>query len=242
MPVAASIDRKEVAQFSSHAEDWWNPKGALRPLHKLNPARLQYIRDQCLTHFGRDTLKGLSVLDIGCGGGLLCEPLARLGASVTGLDASAEAIKAARVHAARSKLNISYVDGSAEEQAKAGKQKYDVITLLEIVEHVADIGSLLRAAAKLLKPNGLLILSTVNRTPKSFLFGIVAAEYVLRWVPRGTHDWRKFLKPSELAAHLRDAGMGIADITGMDYDPFNDIFRLRPGEVAVNYLMSATRG
>jgi 2-polyprenyl-6-hydroxyphenyl methylase/3-demethylubiquinone-9 3-methyltransferase len=240
----SSIDPAEIARFSSHASDWWNPDGALRPLHKLNPARLEYIRNRVCGHFGRDlanrdSLKGLSVLDVGCGGGLLCEPMARMGAVVTGLDASAEAIEAARAHAAQSGLGINYVCGSAEEMAAS--PLYDVITALEIVEHVADIGSLLRAVAALLKPEGIVLLSTVNRTPKSFLLGIVAAEYVLNWVPRGTHDWRKFIKPSELDAHLRAAGLETVDITGMAYDVLNDSFHLQEGRAAVNYLMAATR-
>jgi 2-polyprenyl-6-hydroxyphenyl methylase/3-demethylubiquinone-9 3-methyltransferase len=238
MPQSASIDKAEIAQFSAHAGDWWNPHGALRPLHKLNPPRLEYIRDRALSRFGR--VKGLSVLDIGCGGGLLCEPLARLGAGVTGLDASAEAIEAARAHARQSKLAVDYICGSAEDLARK-RERFDVITALEIVEHAADIDSLLQSAARLLKPDGLLILSTVNRTAKSFMLGIVAAEYILKWVPRGTHDWRKFVKPSELAAHLAKAGLDVADITGMEYDMANDAFHLQAGVASVNYLMSAVK-
>ena len=240
MSRSASIDQSEVDQFSAQAAGWWNPNGAMRPLHKLNPVRLGYIRDTVRAHFGVDQPRGLSVLDIGCGGGILCEPLARLGLNVTGLDASPEAVTVARTHALSGGLKISYVSGSAEKFAR-GKQKFDVITALEILEHVADIDSLLQSAASMLKPGGILILSTVNRTAKSFLLGIVAAEYILRWVPRGTHDWRKFIKPSELAAHLRKAGMDVSDITGMMFDPLNDTFRLKNGEAGVNYLMSATK-
>ncbi len=241
----SSIDRAEIAHFSSLAGDWWNPAGVMQPLHKLNPARLEYIRDAVCGHFKRrvgaaDALKGLSILDIGCGGGVLCEPLVRLGGDVTGLDASAEGIKAARAHAALSGLDIDYVCDSAENMAQ-GKQKFDVITVLEILEHVADIDVLLGAAARLLKPNGIMILSTLNRTPKSFLLGIVAAEYILKWVPRGTHDWRKFIRPSELAAHLGKAGLHAGDITGVIYDPLNDNFVLKRGEVGVNYLMYAVK-
>jgi len=241
----SSIDPAEIARFSRHAEDWWNPQGALRPLHKLNPARLEYVRDQVCGHFkrktgARDVLKGLSVLDIGCGGGLLCEPLARLGAQVTGLDASAEAIKVARTHAEKATLEVNYICGSVEDFAQTSG-KYDVITALEILEHVADIESFLKSVARLLKPNGILLLSTVNRTAKSYLLGIIAAEYVLRWVPRGTHDWRKFIKPSELAAHLHKAGLAVTDITGMTYAPLNDAFHLRRGIVGVNYLMAAVK-
>jgi 2-polyprenyl-6-hydroxyphenyl methylase/3-demethylubiquinone-9 3-methyltransferase len=245
MPQSASIDPNEISRFSRHASDWWNPVGALRPLHKLNPARLEYIRDTVCLHFKRrigvrDALKGLAVLDIGCGGGLLCEPLARMGAVVTGLDASAEAIDAAHAHATHSQLMINYQCGSAEAAARE-KKKFDVVTVLEILEHVADVDSLLQAVAALLKPNGIVILSTVNRTPKSYLLGIGVAEYLLKWVPLGTHEWRKFIKPSELSTHLRSAGLDVSDITGVIYDPLNDTFHLRQGEVAVNYLMAAVK-
>lgn len=242
----SSIDKAEIARFSRLAQDWWNPKGALQPLHKLNPARLEYIRDVVCAHFGRKAggrgaFKGLSVLDIGCGGGLLCEPMARLGAQVTGLDAGGEAIEAARLHAAQSGLAIDYRNDSAEGFARTRK-KFDVVTALEIVEHVADIDSLLQSAANMLKPGGIVILSTLNRNVKSYLLGIVAAEYILRWVPRGTHDWRKFLKPSELAAHLQKAGLEMLGITGLRYDPLNDSFHLQEGAVGVNYLMAAVKG
>jgi len=232
-----SIDQTEIARFSSHAAEWWDPRGPLRPLHKLNPARLEYIRDQVAAHFNCP-LKGLSVLDIGCGGGLLCEPMARMGGKVTGLDASNEAIEAAKAHADQSGVEIDYICGSAEEMAR-GKKQYDVITALEILEHVADRASLLRAVGKLLKPGGLLILSTLNRTPKSFLLGIVAAEYILRWVPAGTHDWRKFIRPSELDADLTRAGLQTSDITGVTYNPFDDTFALKQGAVGMNYMMTA---
>jgi 2-polyprenyl-6-hydroxyphenyl methylase/3-demethylubiquinone-9 3-methyltransferase len=241
MPQSASIDKDEIAMFSHHAGDWWNPDGALRPLHKLNPVRLEYIRERICGHFERENMKGLSILDIGCGGGLLCEPLTRMGAAVTGLDASNEAIAAAKAHAIQSCLKVNYHCGSAEAFAGAGR-KFDVVTALEILEHVADIGSLLSAAARLLKPKGILILSTVNRTPKSFLLGIIAAEYVLRWVPRGTHNWRKFIRPSELASHLEQVGLQADDITGVIYNPLDDAFILRQTAVDVNYMMSAVHG
>jgi 2-polyprenyl-6-hydroxyphenyl methylase/3-demethylubiquinone-9 3-methyltransferase len=240
-----SIDQDEIARFSSHAYDWWNPHGALGALHKINPARMEYIRDTVCGHFKRSSektaaLKGLSALDIGCGGGLLCEPLARLGAAVTGLDASAETIKVAKAHAKKAGMKITYIAGCAEDFAQQEKQ-FDVITALEILEHVSDIGSMLRSAAALLKPDGIMILSTLNRTMKSYWLGIVAAEYILGWVPRGTHDWRKFIRPSELAAHLEKAGLGVTDFTGMIYDPLNDGFNLRHGAVGVNYLAAAVK-
>ena len=242
----SSVDHAEIAQFSRHAEDWWNPEGALKPLHKLNPARLGYIRDQVCAHTGRAASRGrhpfngLDILDIGCGGGLLCEPMARLGATVTGVDASREAIDAAARHATQSGLPITYVNACAEDLARQGR-RYDAITALEILEHVADVDSLMTAIAELLKPGGLVILSTVNRTAKSWLLGIVAAEYVLKWVPRGTHDWRKFMRPSELAAHLDQAGLRLHNITGVVYNPLNDTFRLQERAVGVNYMLCATK-
>jgi 2-polyprenyl-6-hydroxyphenyl methylase/3-demethylubiquinone-9 3-methyltransferase len=241
----SSIDPVEIAAFARHAHEWWDAQGPMRPLHKLNPARMEFLRDSICAHFNRKAngpapLKNLSILDIGCGGGLLCEPLARLGATVTGLDAGKEAIEVARTHATLSGLTINYHNDSAEKFAR-GKTKFDVVTLLEIVEHVADIGSLLESASALLKPSGIVILSTLNRNTKSFLMGIVAAEYILRWVPKGTHSWRKFLRPSELAAHLQEAGLEVKDITGIVFNPLNDTFHLKSGAVSVNYLMTAVK-
>ncbi|MDR3425289.1 MAG: bifunctional 2-polyprenyl-6-hydroxyphenol methylase/3-demethylubiquinol 3-O-methyltransferase UbiG [Alphaproteobacteria bacterium] len=241
----SSIDPDEIARFSRHAQEWWDPKGVWSPLHKLNPARLDYIRETVCEHFKRKPegkpFKGLSVLDIGCGGGLMSEPLARLGAKVTGIDASSEAIAAAKAHAKEQGLNITYMCGSVETLALSSPKAFDIVTALEIVEHAADIGSLLRSAQALLKPEGILILSTVNRTMKSYLLGIVAAEYILRWVPPGTHDWRKFLRPSELVAHLEKAGLSAIDITGIKYDPLRDAFHLRQGAVGVNYLVTGVK-
>jgi len=242
---SASVNPSEIAQFSRLAPDWWNPQGAMKPLHKMNPARLEYVRDQICAYSGRqaggrDVLQGLTVLDVGCGAGLLCEPLARLGAKATGLDASRDAIEAACAHATQSKLDITYICDSVEMLAK-GKQRFDVITALEILEHVEDLESFLNGVAALLKPNGLLILSTLNRTPQSFLLGIVAAEYMMKWVPRGTHNWRKFIKPSELAARLEHVGLTAKDITGVVYDPLNDTFTRRQEKVGMNYLVSAVK-
>ena len=237
---AASIASDEIAQFSRHAEDWWNPDGVFRPLHRLNPVRLAYIRDQACQHFGCDpqarySLKGLKILDVGCGGGLLAEPLARMGGLVTGLDASAESITVARAHAKAAKLAIDYRAGSVEE----AKGKFDLITALEIIEHVADLDSFIASLTKLLNPNGLLIMSTLNRTAKSFILGIVAAEYILGWVPKGTHQWRKFLRPSELVRRLEQSGIRATDLTGMIFNPLRGEFELSAGDLAVNYMLSA---
>jgi 2-polyprenyl-6-hydroxyphenyl methylase / 3-demethylubiquinone-9 3-methyltransferase len=241
----SSVNADEIAQFSGLAGDWWNPHGALRPLHRLNPCRIAYVRDQIIEH-GMEhagqgqVLKNVSILDVGCGGGLLTEPLARLGARVIGLDASEKAIAEARRHAKQSKLGIDYHTGNVEDFAR-GKNRYDVITALEIVEHVANLDVLLGACAQLLKPKGLLILSTLNRTPKSFLLGIVAAEYVLRWVPRGTHRWSKFLRPSELVRKLEAENLAATDLTGIVYDPLLDEFILSKDNFGVNYMLTAVK-
>ena len=242
---SASIADDEIAQFSHHAGDWWNPEGAFRPLHRLNPVRLRYICDQIAAHRGaggtahKQKLKGLHILDVGCGGGLLAEPLARLGAQVTGLDASEEAIKVARRHAEDMQLAVDYRAGSVEDLAR-GKTRYDVVTALEIIEHVADLDSFIKAVAGLVKPGGLVILSTLNRTPKSFALGIVAAEYLLNWAPRGTHQWRKFVRPSELVQRLDANGLCASDLTGVVYSPARGAFELCKDDVSVNYMMTAT--
>ena len=231
---SASIAHDEIARFSAQAEEWWNPKGPFRPLHRLNPVRLAYIRDQV------GGLKNTRVLDVGCGGGLIAEPLTRLGAKVTGIDASHASIAVARQHADSMGLSIDYRATSVEDLAR-GKDRYDVITALEIVEHVADLPSFLRAIAALLKPNGTVILSTLNRTPKSFMLGIVAAEYVLRWVPRGTHQWKKFIRPSEMVAALEACNLTTTDLTGVTFDPLQSSFALDTNDLAVNYLLTAHR-
>jgi len=241
----ASINAAEVAHFSRYASEWWNPDGALRPLHRLNPARIAYVRDQVVAHKGggagvRQPLKGLALLDVGCGGGLLTEPLARLGAKVTGLDASADAIAEARRHAAACGVDVTYKVGSAEDHAE-GSARYDVITALEIIEHVGDLDSFIASLAGLLKPDGLLILSTLNRTPKSFLLGIVAAEYLLRWVPRGTHRWSAFLRPSELVQKLESENLLTTDLMGLVYQPLTDSFALRKNDLGMNYMLTARK-
>lgn len=242
---AASIDSAEVAKFTAMAEAWWDPAGDFRPLHRFNPVRLGYIRDRLCTRFGRDPkadkpLKGLRLLDVGCGGGLLSEPLARLGAEVTGLDAAARNIKIASLHARESGLEIDYRHGSVEDLA-AGGLSFDAVLNMEVVEHVADLDGFLAASARLVKPGGLLILATLNRTPKAFLLAIVGAEYLLRWLPRGTHDWRRFVRPSEAAAALRAGGLEIEEMTGVAYNPLTDSWRLAPRDLDVNYMLLAVK-
>ena len=241
----SSVADEEVSQFSRVAGDWWKADGVFAPLHRLNPVRLTYIRDQITTHFGvksgqKKSLTGLAVLDVGCGGGLVSEPLARMGAKVTGLDASDEGIAAAKHHAKQMGLAIDYRVGSVEELAQ-GRERFDVITAMEIVEHVADMDVFIRSLAELLNPNGMIILSTLNRTPKSFLLGIVAAEYILRWVPHGTHQWKKFVRPSELVSRLETSGMQAIDMTGLNLNPVSGAFETRRGDVAVNYMLTAVR-
>lgn len=242
---SASVASEEIAQFSRHAEDWWNPEGKFKPLHRLNPVRMGYVRDQICTYKERDPnnkqpLKGLRILDIGCGGGLMAEPMARLGAQVTGIDASEVTIGIAQQHAKSVGLTIDYKTSSAEALAKHSI-KYDVITALEVAEHVADIPSFLAATASLLKPDGVFIGSTLNRTHKSFLLGIVAAEYILNWLPRGTHQWNKFIRPSEFVRHLEKAGLNAKDLTGLVFNPLRNEFHLSTDDLDVNYLVAATK-
>jgi len=231
----------EVAKFSALADSWWNPSGAFRPLHKFNPARVGFIRDRLLTHFGRDPeaerpFAGLSLLDIGCGGGLIAEPMARLGFTVTAIDASDENIGTARVHAERSNLSIDYRTAVPEDVTGA----YDAVLALEVIEHVADVDAFWHAAAARVKPGGALIAATLNRTMKSFALGKVAAEYVLRWVPAGTHDWRKFVRPSELVRALRHNGLQVGGLAGVSYNLFLDRWEVTD-DLGVNYMAFATK-
>jgi 2-polyprenyl-6-hydroxyphenyl methylase/3-demethylubiquinone-9 3-methyltransferase len=245
MTAARTVDAAEVEKFSRMSADWWDPTGPFRPLHRLNPVRLSYIRDQAAAHFARDArsvspFAGLSALDLGCGGGLVAEPLARMGAGVTAVDADAVAIGAARLHAAERDVAVDYEVGSSDELAEAGR-RFDLVLALEIVEHVADRDEFLATLGALVAPGGLLILSTLNRTLKSLVLGVGMAEHVLRWVEPGTHDWRKFVKPSELARGLRSIGFGVADLTGLVFDPLKGEFRLSADDVGVNYFMTASR-
>jgi 2-polyprenyl-6-hydroxyphenyl methylase/3-demethylubiquinone-9 3-methyltransferase len=240
----ATLDVSEVAQFAKLSEEWWDENGPFRPLHRLNPTRLTYIRDRICAQFGRDPknppcLEGLGVLDIGCGGGLVSEPLARLGATVTGIDPGATTIAAAKAHSEGAGLSISYEATTAEAVAEQGR-RFDVVLLLEVVEHVPDVPAFLARLEPLVADGGLMILSTLNRTLKSYALAIVGAEYVLRWVPAGTHQWDRFMTPDELKAALTAAGLKSIDVTGMTYDPLADDWRISR-DTDVNYFMTAMR-
>jgi 2-polyprenyl-6-hydroxyphenyl methylase/3-demethylubiquinone-9 3-methyltransferase len=237
-----TVDHQEIASFTKDAALWWDESGPFKTLHQLNPTRLSFIRHEIIHHFKIPepaTLNGLHVVDIGCGGGLIAEPLARLGAHVTGIDAGEENIQAARRHAHQMTLEISYLTTTAEALAEQQK-RFDVVVSLEIVEHVSDVSRFVQACCQLAQPNGLLIFSTLNRTFKSFALGIVAAEYLLRWVPRGTHSWHKFLKPSELATHLREHGVMLHSLKGMSFNPLTRRWNLDQN-FEVNYLLSARK-
>jgi len=238
--ISPSVDPGELEKFGAIAEQWWNPEGQFRPLHQINPVRLAYIRDQACAHFGRDAasltpLAGLTVLDVGCGGGLLCEPLARLGAAVTGIDAEARNIEIARAHSAAVDLAIDYRAASAEELAGEDR-RFDIVLNMEVIEHVADVERFLADCSALLSDGGLMVLSTLNRTAKAFALAVVGAEYVLRWLPRGTHDWRRFVRPSELTRALARAGIAVHDLAGLAYRPLSDQWVLDRGDLSVNYL------
>ena len=242
---ASTVDPAEIERFSRIAEEWWDPAGKFAPLHRLNPVRLGYIRDRAATHWNRDALsglplEGLSLLDIGCGGGLICEPMARLGAHVTGIDAADRNIATAALHAGNQGLAIDYRQHTAEALAGEGRQ-YDIVLALEIVEHVADVDLFLRSCGQMVKPGGLLFLSTLNRTAKAWMLAIAGAEYVLGWLPRGTHDWKKFLKPSEVVNGLRGGGIEAQEIVGVVYNPLSRVWSLNSRDLDVNYMLYGTR-
>lgn len=230
-----TIDAQEVERFSRIAEEWWDIKGKFAPLHRINPLRVEYILKQA-----GGSLEGLSLLDIGCGGGLIAEPMARLGANVTAIDASEKNIKVAQLHAKQSELTIDYRCTTAETLA-ANTVQYDVVLALEIIEHVADIALFTASAARLVKPGGLLVMSTLNRTAKSYALAIVGAEYILRWLPVGTHTWHKFLKPHELVREIEKHGLTTIDLCGMVMHPLTFEWRLDARDLSVNYLVSSKK-
>ena len=239
-----TIDTAEVERFSRLAEEWWNPTGKFRPLHRFNPVRLEYIHEQVAINFDRDMrstrpFEDLSFLDIGCGGGLICEPLTRLGGRVVGADASATNIEVARLHAGESGLDIDYRATTAEGIAAAG-ETFDVVLALEIVEHVSDVDLFLTSCARMVKPGGLLFVATINRTFKALTFAIVGAEYVLGWLPKGTHQYARLVRPEELAGPVERAGLSMIDETGVVYHPLADAWR-RSRDLDVNYMVLARR-
>ncbi len=240
-----TVDPSEIAKFEAMAAEWWDPEGKFKPLHMLNPCRLGYITAQIAAEFDRDLtarapFKGLRILDIGCGGGLLSEPMARLGAQVVGADAAAGNIPVAQLHARQSGLDIDYRHTTAEALAEAG-ERFDVVLNMEVVEHVADPPAYLRACRELLRPGGLMTCSTLNRTPKSFLFAIVGAEQIMRWLPRGTHDWSKFITPEELFIQLEQAGLDPVDRKGFVFDFIRWDWSLSERDLSVNYVTTSIR-
>ncbi len=239
-----TVNDAEIAKFAAMAEQWWDPNGKFRPLHKFNPVRLRYIRDQVASHFLRTSdglrpFEGLRVLDVGCGGGLLCEPLARLGATVTGIDAAERNIRIASLHAQTSELEIDYRQTTSETLAAAGEQ-FDVVLNMEVVEHVDNVPLYMKSCADLVAPGGLMFTATLNRTARALAFAVFGAEYVLRWLPRGTHDWRKFLTPDEISAQLTRNGLTVIERTGVAYHPIGDDWRLSR-DMGINYMVLAGR-
>ena len=244
-PRTPSIDVDEVAKFSAMAADWWNPTGKFKPLHRFNPVRLKFIRETAERHFGIAAgavkpLDGLRLLDIGCGGGLVSEPMCRLGASVTGVDASEANIKTALTHASEQGLDIDYRAGTAEGLIDAGEAPFDIVLNLEVVEHVADAHQFLKDTASLVRPDGLMIVASLNRTAKALATAVIGAEYVLGWLPRGTHDWSKFVTPDEVRTALLAAGMAPEPAAGVVFKPLSGAWVLSD-DTAVNFMVVARR-
>jgi 2-polyprenyl-6-hydroxyphenyl methylase/3-demethylubiquinone-9 3-methyltransferase len=233
----SSVNKKEIEKFSKIATEWWNPKGKFKPLHKFNPIRIRYIRDNIIQNFKlKDVtkpLKKIDILDIGCGGGLLSEPMQRLGANVTGIDASTKNIKIAKLHAKKNNLDINYICSSPEKLKI--KKKFDVILNMEIIEHVEDVQFFLKSCSKLLKKNGLMFVATINKTLKSYMFAIVGAEYVLRWLPIGTHEWEKFVKPEELKIILSKNNLTLKKLDGINFNIIKNEWNIS-GDLSVNYI------
>lgn len=244
-PKSASVDPAEIEKFRAMADEWWSPTGKFAPLHKFNPVRLGHIRDCVVQHFDLDAdarrpLQGLRLLDAGCGGGLVAEPMARLGASVTGIDAGDANIKAASVHAETNGVEIDYRVGTVEGLIAAGEPEFDIVLALEVVEHVADPARFLADCASLVRPGGLLIMATLNRTAKAFALAIVGAEHILRWLPPGTHEWSRFVTPTEAASALTGAGLTTAKPQGVSFNPLSQTWSLS-GDTSVNYMLTAHR-
>ena len=236
-----TINKEEIQKFSDLAEEWWDVKGKFKPLHMFNPIRIEYITENIKQHFNIDNnnfLQKLNILDIGCGGGLISEPMARLGAKVTGIDASEKNIKIAKLHANKSKLNIRYLTKSPEQLNEF--EKFDIILNLEIIEHVEDVSLYIDSCYKLLKKNGIMFTATLNRTFTSYIKAIVGAEYILRWLPIGTHDWNKFIKPQELEELLLSKNFKTTDIKGLEYNPITKKWK-KSNNLKVNYIFCSTK-
>jgi len=242
-----SVDPREIAQFSKLSRQWWDETGPFAPIHRITPARMAYLKGVICAHAGRDTkslraLTDLRILDIGCGGGLACEPLARMGATVTGIDADENAIAAATEHAAAQDLKIDYRAMSSDDLIATKIKKFDVVLALEIVEHVSDVPAFVQSCVDLCAPGGLVVFSTLNKTIKSLLLAKIGAEYILRWVPAGTHDWKKFLRPSTLADALNHAGAKPYEMRGLVFHPVRNEFVISETDLDVNYFMAAKKG
>ena len=238
-----TINKEEIQKFSNLADEWWDVKGKFKPLHMFNPIRIEYITEKVKDHFKLENsngnfLKGLSILDIGCGGGLISEPMARLGAEVTGIDASDKNIKVAKIHSKKSNLNINYLNNSPEQLKHV--ESFDIILNLEIVEHVDDLNLYIKSCSRLLKKNGLMFTATLNRTLTSYIKAIIGAEYILRWLPIGTHDWNKFLKPEELEKFLLKEKFNTVDIKGLEFNPLLSKWK-RSDNLSVNYIICSSK-
>ncbi|MCZ8106889.1 MAG: bifunctional 2-polyprenyl-6-hydroxyphenol methylase/3-demethylubiquinol 3-O-methyltransferase UbiG [Burkholderiales bacterium] len=241
-PASGTVDPAEVARFERIARTWWDPDGAMKTLHRFNPVRIGFVRDRAAGRWDRDVrggrpLAGLTVLDVGCGGGLLCEPLARLGATVTGVDPAPTNIEVARLHAARSGLDIDYRQTQVEDLVAHGL-RYDIVLAMEVVEHVADVDMFVSACCKAVKPGGQLYMATLNRTLRAFALAIVGAEYVLGWLPKGTHQWEKFVTPRELADAIADGGLSVVEEQGVVFNPLTSTWRAS-SDLSVNYMVLA---
>ena len=241
--MTTTINKEEIQKFSKLADEWWDVNGKFKPLHMFNPIRIEYITDKIKQHFkinadNLNYLKGLNILDIGCGGGLISEPMARLGGRVTGIDASEKNIKVAKIHAKNNELKINYLNKSPEELEN--KDKFDIILNLEIVEHVDNVGLYIESCYNLLKKDGLMFTATLNRSFMSYLKAIIGAEYIMRWLPIGTHDWNKFLKPEELEKQLKDKKFSMVEIKGLEFNPFLNKWR-KSNNLSVNYIIASSK-